>query len=318
MRAWIGAALVAWAGCAGDGTSSTPATTAADTGGAAATDTSGAAPPADTAGAPDTAASAGDGVAPSDSSSAQDAAPGETATPPADTGGGGPDASPGCGASEPRVVTFTTDDGVTLEADLHPPTAPDAGAVVLLHMVPPGNDRTNFPLAFRTLLAQTGLAVLNVDRRGAGGSGGVAKEAYTGPNGRLDVKGAIAYLRALPCPPARIGIVGASNGTTSALDYAALAATDATDPRPAALVFLTGGTYTENQTSLTDSTPLLADTPLLLVYSTAEKAWSAGFVDGAPAAWVFQEYDPGGHGTLMFDIQPGSMTLVADFLGAHL
>ena len=42
----------------------------------------------------------------------------------------------------------------------------------------------------------------------------------------------------------RIAVVGASNGTTTALDFAVYASTDPKVPFPSALVFLTGGTYT--------------------------------------------------------------------------
>ncbi|MCB9731748.1 MAG: hypothetical protein H6745_03825 [Deltaproteobacteria bacterium] len=239
----------------------------------------------------------------------------------ADTAAADTDAAAiGCGEPE-RAVTFTTSDGVRLAADWRPAAAPGAPAVVLLHMVPPANDRANYPAAFRELLAAKGLAVLNVDRRGAGDSEGSATAAYTGPDGKRDVEAAVAFLAASGCPTdaARTGLVGASNGSTSVLDYTVAAAAGAvTGPVPAAIVFLTGGSYTENQNAVADHRAVLDAIPIRFVFSTAERAWSAAFAANAPAAWVFDEYDPGDHGTRMFAARPEAMTAVADFLAATL
>ena len=154
-------------------------------------------------------------------------------------------------------VVFKTDDGVTLQADYYPSEHGHAAAVILLHMIPPNWDRTSYPSAFIDQLVGAGFSVLNVDRRGAGGSGGIATEAYVGPGGALDVKAAVGFLATQPCRFAeqKLVVVGASNGTTSALDYAVLAqrkqvtqgaVTPATPP-VAALVFLSPGPYTEKQ-----------------------------------------------------------------------
>lgn len=154
--------------------------------------------------------------------------------------------------------------------------------------------------------------MINLDRRGAGGSDGDAREAYTGPNGRLDVKAAWDHLLASGCgvQAAQTALVGASNGTTSVLDFTA----DPLLPTPGAVVFLTGGGYTENQTGIDDNRGALETLPIDFVFATDERAWSAGFMQGAPEAWRFDEYAPGGHGTRMFDVQPGSVAAVADWL----
>jgi pimeloyl-ACP methyl ester carboxylesterase len=229
------------------------------------------------------------------------------------------DGDPPC---EPRdeVVTFETDDGLALEADLRSGAAPGEAAVVLLHMIPPSNDRTNYPLAFVDALAGRGLTVLNVDRRGAGGSEGDAMDAYVGPSGALDAKAAFDFLSTIDCPPdpARIGIVGASNGTTTALDYAVLAAADDLTP-PAALVFLTGGTYTENNNAVADHRATLDPLPILFEFASNEAIWSASFVAGAPSSWTFDERDVGsGHGTNMFAADTASIGFVADFVAGAL
>ena len=158
--------------------------------------------------------------------------------------------------------------------------------------------------------------MINVDRRGAGDSAGTARDAYQGPNGWLDAKGARDFLLASGCDidPARVTIVGASNGTTSALDYAIEAPQGAL---PAALVFLTGGGYTETQHRIADQRARLDTLPIRFVFSTAERAWSAGF-DGLMASptWVFDEYADGAHGTRMFGAVPASIAAVADWIDA--
>jgi pimeloyl-ACP methyl ester carboxylesterase len=234
----------------------------------------------------------------------------EAGTPPEVDG-----AVPGCEATGPVTTKLTTDDGISLEADLSTTGKRSAPGAVLLHMIPPSNDRTNYPAAFVSALVARGISVLNVDRRGAGGSAGDAKDAYLGPKGRLDAKAAIAFLLAHPCAidPKRVAIVGASNGTTTALDYAA-----STDSPPRALVFLTGGAYTENQTKVAEHRALLDGMRLLFVFSTAESAWSKAFASGAPASWTFKEYGAGDHGTRMFAAEPKSIADVADFLADSL
>jgi pimeloyl-ACP methyl ester carboxylesterase len=226
---------------------------------------------------------------------------------------------PLCPPAATEVVSFVTDDGVTLEADLHTPGAAGTGAVVLLHMIPPGHDRTNYPVAFRELLVSQGFTVLSVDRRGAGGSGGNATEAYEGPNGKLDAAAAVAFLATLPCPPdpGRLALVGASNGTTTAVDYTVHVAADAEAELPTALVFLTGGSYTENQNKLSDHLDALGTLPILFVYAADEAVWSAGYL-GTSDAWTHAEYAESGHGTNLFAAAPSSMDEVASWLAMRL
>ena len=218
-----------------------------------------------------------------------------------------------------KVVTFDAEDGQKLEGDLYLGGKANAGAVVLLHMIPPNNTRANYPKAFIDRLLAKCLTVLNIDRRGAGGSTpGTAVDAYTGPKGKLDAKAAYALLKAHSCPVdmKKIVFIGASNGTTTALDFTVLASTDDTLELPAGLVFLTGGAYTETNTRIADHRTLLDPLPIFFVYSKAERAWSAGFESGKGAGWTFKEYDPGDHGTRLFTAAPQSMDDVADWVEA--
>jgi dienelactone hydrolase len=233
-----------------------------------------------------------------------------------------------CGASSGTLlhpggstVALTTDDGVALEADLY--LTGDAGGpgVILLHEIPPSNTRANYKAKFIDALVSRGMNVINVDRRGAGGSKGNPMDAYIGPNGKLDAKAArdlLVHHRAA-IDAHRVAIVGASNGSATAVDFTIAAAGDPTlGPPPSTLVFLTGGTYTEAQNSFADHRAVLDAIPILFVYSREERAWSAGLSMGAPSAWSFKEYSPGEHGTRMFDVQPAAIDDVAEFLRSKL
>ena len=226
----------------------------------------------------------------------------------------------GCEASTKALVAVPTDDGLTLAADLWTNGQAGGPAVILLHMNPSGgNDRTNFPDAFIEKLVARGLTVLNLDRRGVGTNDAALKQsAYLGPDGKLDAKAGFTFLLAHPCRPddARLGVIGASNGTTTALDFTVFAAGDAATPRPKALVFLTGGTYTENQYSMAAQRPLLDPLPLLFAYQTAEAAWSEQF-QNLNAGWSFLPV-AAGHGTQMLQQSPTSMDAVSTWIADHL
>jgi len=210
-----------------------------------------------------------------------------------------------------EVVTFETSDGVTLEGDYYGVNLPSAPGFVLVHMIPPGNDRTNWPVRFVDALRAEGWAVLAIDRRGAGGSGGYAMDAYEGDNGKLDVAAAADLLA--DRGHGDLVVVGASNGTTSMIDYAAWAGAN-DHPVPVALGFMTGGAYTENQTTMAG----LPDIPSVFTYSTAERAWSEAQRPLDPGTWSFLEYEGGDHGTRMFEAKPRVTRNLVDFFAPLL
>ncbi len=210
-----------------------------------------------------------------------------------------------------EVVSLTTRDGVALEADWYDVGVDGGPAFVLLHMIPPGNDRSNWPVAFVDRLAGQGWSVLVLDRRGAGASDGVAEEAYEGPNGKLDVEAAALYLQDQGAGD--LAIIGGSNGTTSLLDYAAWAAGEGL-PQPVAVGLMTGGSYTENQNPMS----ALPAVPAVFTYSTAERDWSEAQRPLDPGSWSFLEYDGGDHGTRMFDAKPKVKGDLVDFFASVL
>lgn len=209
------------------------------------------------------------------------------------------DAGSACLVDE-RVVSLTTSDGLVLAADWQDAPAAGRGAVVLLHMIPPANDRTSYPPRVRQRLAELGVTVVNLDRRGAGDSEGTAQDAYLGDGGRLDVEAVVTALAAAPCTvdTDRIVLVGASNGSTSVWDYAV--AHDPALPAPAGIALFSPGTYTEAQHPFADHRDVADALPMLWLYPDTEP-YSAGFVDGAPDMWTFVEIAGGVHGTGNFD-----------------
>lgn len=195
------------------------------------------------------------------------------------------------------VVALTTEDGVALEADYYPAARGGAPAYVLLHMIPPNWDRTSWPLDFIAALQEDGASVVVPDRRGAGGSGGEATDAYQGENGKYDVAACVDLLVADGAGD--LVIIGASNGTTSALDYTVWAQAG-NHLAPAALGFMTGGPDTEKNTAM----DALGPTPAIFTFSTEERSWSVEQRSLDPGSWSFVEYADGDHGTLMFAAAP--------------
>ena len=214
-------------------------------------------------------------------------------------------------AGDPRVVTFATADGVTLEADFVPSGQATGRSAVLLHMIPPSNDRTNYPGAFINALAGAGYTVLNVDRRGAGGSGGDATAAYEGPAGKEDALAAVAWLGQSECAldAGEVVLVGASNGTTTALDYTVVAKSP-----PRALVFLSPGAYTENQNAVAEHSDLLSGLPVFLGYPDSERRWPESVRAVGGDNWVLRQYDGGSHGSRLFTSSPSVSDDILGFL----
>ncbi len=198
---------------------------------------------------------------------------------------------------EGGVIQLEARDGVMLEADYYPSTTEGATAFVLLHMYAVYYDRTGWPLDFIETLTGHGWAVIVPDRRGAGNSEGDPEESWNGEKGKWDVEACV--LRLQEDGYADLAIVGASNGTTSMIDYAVWAPEEGL-PEPVLLGYMTGGTYTIANTWMSN----VPAVPSVFTYSTDEAAWSEGQMDLDPGTWAFHEYPGGDHGTLMFSAAP--------------
>ncbi len=212
------------------------------------------------------------------------------------------DAAAAAGA---ELATLQTRDGVCLAGD-HWTGADGAPGVLLLHMNPEANDRSNWPVAFAALLRERGLHVLRLDRRGAGDSGGEAEDAFFGSKGRNDAEAGVDALLDGGAGP--IGIIAASNGTTTAIDYATW---DAASEALAAVALVTGGTYTENQTDM--AAHAATGLPTQFVYAADEAQWSELQRPLDPGNWSWTEAAPTGHGTILFDETPDVGAVLADW-----
>ncbi len=205
-----------------------------------------------------------------------------------------------------EVVKLTTADGITLEADWYTAREGDA-AVILLHMIPPTWDRTSWDAAFILALRSACRSVLVIDRRGAGGSGGTAADAYTGDLGVNDARAAVDYVRSRKADG--FTLVGASNGTTTALDYATTAV-EAGYAAPLSMVFWSPGQYTETNHRMNK----LDLARLMLVYPDSEAAWPEAKRARDPGTWTFLPYVGNKHGTMAFGTASDPSAAIVAFI----
>jgi hypothetical protein len=166
-------------------------------------------------------------------------------------------------AAPGEPITFPSGD-LTLEGVFHRPPAAPYPAAVVCHPHPQfGGDMHNSVVtAVCHALAESGIAALRFNFRGAGGSQGRFDD---GVGERDDVLAALAYLRALEgVDPAKVGLVGYSFGAAVSL----LAA----DEQVAALVGI-------SPPSIGSSVPTLAiRCPTLLIAGDRD--------DVAPMGWL--------------------------------
>jgi len=112
-------------------------------------------------------------------------------------------------------VDLTTSDGVPIKGDYYRPVAENAPGVLLVHGS--GRDRSVWQLFARQLMEQ-GMAVLAIDLRGYGESGGEAGDQNKGE----DVAAGVDFLKAqAEVDPQNILLVGENDGSWWTLAYAA-------------------------------------------------------------------------------------------------
>jgi dienelactone hydrolase len=206
-----------------------------------------------------------------------------------------------------RSLTVTTADGVTLAGAFYPPASGPTPGVLLLHML--GRQKEDW-IHFATRLQEAGYAVLALDLRGHGDSGGAVDWAASSD----DVRRAWAMLAAQPeVDPARTAIVGASIGGNLAL----AAAVD--EPQVQAVVLLSPGLdYQGVRTE--EAMVAYGERPVLIVASeddsyAAESAQTlVGLAQGAP---VLTLYPGAGHGNEMIEDRPDLTDLILGWLRAQ-
>ena len=215
-------------------------------------------------------------------------------------------------------VTIESADKTVIVGSFLESAKPNAPALLLLHQF--GSDRHSYD-EFAKRLQAKGFGVLAIDGRGFGESTKTSDgknvavsrsdEAVKGMN--ADVAAAFEYLsRQKNVDPARIGIVGASYGSSLALIYGAK------NPRVKAVALLSPGLDYFGNMPTEPAVKSYGDRPLLLV-AADDDAESADSVKKLKAAgnndkYEVKIYDKGGHGTGLFKAKVGLEDLLEQFL----
>ncbi|UCC51296.1 MAG: alpha/beta fold hydrolase [Anaerolineaceae bacterium] len=235
----------------------------------------------------------------------EDLATGETEMPPASE------------SQEINVVRAVEDisiegaDGLIQQSTLHTPDgiAPLPG-VILLHML--GGDRQVWEEnGFAATLAENGYAVLTVDMRGHGATGGSINWELV-PEDLQRVWQHFTTLEAVDSQ--RSAFIGASIGANLALISGAGEAAIKT-----AVLLSPGldyrGVSTEEPIAAYGERPLFIVASEEDVYAADSSRTLAGLAQGETQ---LQMYNGAGHGTRMFDAQPELSTLILDWLAQNL
>jgi pimeloyl-ACP methyl ester carboxylesterase len=188
----------------------------------------------------------------------------------------------------PRVVTFVSDDGVTLSGTLY---GSGASAIIFSHMFP--TDQTSWtPLAKD--LAGRGFLVLTYDFRGYGTSQGTKDVSKIDH----DLRAAVAFVRAQGA--VKLVLVGASMGGMATAKVAAV-------EKPAAVVIMSAP-QSFMGLAVSDDEVKAITAPKLFIGSEQDGATSTTLhmFDVAPEPKDKHVYPGSGHGTYIFDSEYGA------------
>ena len=199
-------------------------------------------------------------------------------------------------------------DGLVLRGTLYGAAVRPAPGVLLVHMR--SRDRTSWePLATR--LQAAGYAVLAIDLRGYGETGGAADWSLA----QADVRAALAQLAGLPGINAgQLVVIGASIGANLGLNACA------DQPGCTAVVLLSPGLDYRGITAA-DALARMGARPVLIAASENDDNNPADSVtlDGmAGGDHQLVIYPAAGHGTDMFAAQPDLIDLIAEWLRARI
>ena len=222
----------------------------------------------------------------------------------------------------PQKVKFTSEGNVEIVGTFYESAKANSPAVLLLHQF--GSNRKSFD-EFAMRLQKDNFGVLAIDGRGFGesvktteGKTVAAERTAEGVKGmEADVANAFDFLaKQKNVDNTRIGIVGASYGSSLALIYAA------ENPKVKAVALLSPGlNYFENLPTET-AIKSYGDRSLLLVAAEDDKE-SADAVrkleeTGANERYEVKIYEKGGHGTNVFDANVGLQDALEQFLTKSL
>jgi dienelactone hydrolase len=210
---------------------------------------------------------------------------------------------------EGKVVIHASD-GLELSGTLFSPEAqsPPWPGVILLHMIYGDNREWG---EFPRQLTEAGYAVLALDMRGHGKTGG----EMDWDQARDDLRRVYHYLSEIPdIDPARLAVIGASMGANMALGLAS------ETPQMRAAGLLSPGLDYYHVTTA-DKLKDYGGRPLLILVSD-EDGYAAESVrklkELAEGEVELVVYSQAGHGTAMFQKEPGIPETIIDWLDLHL
>ena len=213
-----------------------------------------------------------------------------------------------------ETVSFTTSDGIVIKGTMY--TAGKAAAPTVLCLHQWREDRSSYKALAKSLVS-AGFQVLAIDMRGYGESTKTKDGGAVRPDRQAvkDIEAAMVFLRSNSAvDKSRIGIIGASYGSSNAVIYAA------EDPAIRALVLLSPGLNYFHVLPTEPAVAAYGSRPMLAVASS-EDVRSVEAVDayknigGAVRTLVF---DNAGHGTEILQAKGDLTQNIIDFLRASL
>lgn len=207
-------------------------------------------------------------------------------------------------ATNPQTVTIDSADGLKLVGSFYPAAKPNSPGVLLLHQWQ--SDRHSFD-DFAKQMNAAGFAALSIDGRGFGestkkadGSTVTAERTNDAVNAMLmDVAAAFDFLsKQQNVDPHRVGICGASYGSSLAIIYSA------ENPRVAAIALLSPGLDYFGNMQTEPAVKKYGRRPLFLVAAeddpdSAEAVKTLGSLN---VNYQQKIYPSGGHGTALFSL----------------
>ena len=231
---------------------------------------------------------------------------------------GGPAPSQPASGKAYKTVEIDSVDGTPIYGSMYAADKPNSPALLLLHQWQ--SDRHSFD-DFAARMQTKGFAVLTIDGRGFGESnhhanGSMLEAGRTDADVKAmlgDVDAAFSYLSKQPnVDPAKVGIVGASYGSSLAIIYAA------DHPNVAAVALLSPGLNYFGNMPTEPAVKKYGDRPLFMTAAEDDK-------ESADAVRKLGEYDSkatqkiyssGGHGQALFKV--GVADELENFLAANL
>ncbi|MEM5777602.1 MAG: alpha/beta fold hydrolase [Candidatus Aenigmatarchaeota archaeon] len=198
-------------------------------------------------------------------------------------------------------VSFKTDDGFVIYGNLYEPENANGKALILIHML--RTDKSYWQ-SFAEKLKQNGYTVLAIDLRGHGESVFKNNKKITWQefnendfrNMVLDVKAAKLFLIEKGIDEKKIGLIGASIGANTALNYAV------TDEEIRFVVLLSPGLNYKGVS--TEEAIKVYDRPIFIASSKEDEpsaSSSQKLYELASGQKTLKMYENAGHGTWMFE-----------------